>query len=389
MPFDFSFFPIYRVLGKEPSIMPGVIKFDVPVNAARGREQDRLLVYLALTGNATITESEYQLLTKNVAKVFYQTPRAVTSALRAAADSLNTKLIERNMKTSGKGEYALAWLILFALRENFCIFSVCGPMHVYKIGESDQNHFFEPSISGKGLGSSQNLNIHYAQTELSVGDLMLFCGRLPNEWETVLNKKKLPKFISKNYLTSLTHADLNAVLISIHNKELLDDNPFQRNNYDKSNISVQNIPRAKKESLKLFLCHASADKPTVRELYKRLSKEEWIEPWLDEEKLKLGQHWAVAIEQALDESDAVIIFLSRNSVKKEGFVQRELNHAWDISLEKPRDIIFLIPFRLDDCEVPRHLRSRQWGDYFGEEKEETYQRLLISLRERYQQKFDT
>jgi len=138
--------------------------------------------------------------------------------------------------------------------------------------------------------------------------------------------------------------------------------------------------------LHVFLCHASQDKPVVRELYRRLKTEDWIDPWLDEEKLTLGQHWTTAIEDALHNADVVIIFLSHNSVRKEGFVQRELNYAWEISLEKPRDAIFLIPFRLDDCQIPRYLSSKQWGDYFGEEKENTYQVLLRSLKQRHLQK---
>jgi Tol biopolymer transport system component len=145
------------------------------------------------------------------------------------------------------------------------------------------------------------------------------------------------------------------------------------------------MPEAKR-SIRVFLCHASQDKPAVRELYQRLKKEGWIDPWLDEEKLTLGQHWTSAIEDALDAADVVVIFLSQNSVQKEGFVQRELNYAWEISLEKPRNVIFLIPFRLDNCEVPRYLRSRQWGDYFEDEKERTYQTLLRSLKERHDQK---
>ena len=138
--------------------------------------------------------------------------------------------------------------------------------------------------------------------------------------------------------------------------------------------------------LRVFLCHASQDKPAVRELYKRLKTEDWIDPWLDEEKLSFGQYWTTAIEDALSEADVVIIFLSKNSVQKEGFVQRELNYAWELSLEKPRNVIFLIPFRLDDCQIPRYLGSRQWGDYFGEKKESTYQTLLRSLKQRHQQK---
>ncbi len=137
--------------------------------------------------------------------------------------------------------------------------------------------------------------------------------------------------------------------------------------------------------LRVFLCHASQDKPAVRELYQRLKSEDWIDPWLDEEKLSIGRRWTTGIEDAISDADVVLIFLSRNSVQKEGFVQRELNYAWELSLEKPRETVFLIPFRLDDCIVPRFLRSRHWGDYFGEKRSSTYQVLLRSLRQRHQQ----
>jgi hypothetical protein len=138
--------------------------------------------------------------------------------------------------------------------------------------------------------------------------------------------------------------------------------------------------------LRVFLCHASQDKPAVRRLYDALKAEDWIDPWLDEEKISFGQHWTTVIEDALDAADIVLIFLSHNSVQKEGFIQRELNYAWELSLEKPHGVIFLIPFRLDNCDVPRFLRSRQWGDYFGDKQESTYQILLRSLKQRYEQK---
>jgi pimeloyl-ACP methyl ester carboxylesterase len=138
--------------------------------------------------------------------------------------------------------------------------------------------------------------------------------------------------------------------------------------------------------LSVFLCHASQDKPVVRELSQQLKREDWIDPWLDEEKLSPGQAWTSTIEEAIDSADSVIIFLSENSVNKEGFVQRELKRAWKRSTEKPENVIFLIPFRLDDCAVPRRLRSRHWGDYFGANKEKTYESLLVSLKQRHEQK---
>jgi len=141
-----------------------------------------------------------------------------------------------------------------------------------------------------------------------------------------------------------------------------------------------------KRLLKVFLCHASQDKPIARELYQRLNSEGWIDTWLDEKKLLPGQDWRLNIEEAVETSDIVIICISSNSVSKEGFIQKELRYAREISLEKLEGSIFLIPLRIDECDIPRGVRFYQWADYFGEKKDETYNALLESLRLRYNQK---
>jgi formylglycine-generating enzyme required for sulfatase activity len=146
------------------------------------------------------------------------------------------------------------------------------------------------------------------------------------------------------------------------------------------------MPEEPKRPLKVFLCHASQDKPVVRELSRRLASEGWVDPWVDEKKLLPGHDWRTIIEEAVETSDIVIICLSSNSVTKEGFVQKELRYAREIAFEKPDETIFLIPLRLDDCTVPRGLRFYQWADYFGEKKEETYDALLESLKLRHEQK---
>jgi hypothetical protein len=133
--------------------------------------------------------------------------------------------------------------------------------------------------------------------------------------------------------------------------------------------------------LRVFLCHASQDKPVVRELYQRLLAEGWIDPWLDEEKLLPGQDWDMEIEKGAEVADAVIVFLSSNSVTKEGYVQRELKYILKIALEKPDETIFIIPIRLNDCTVPRRLQSLQHVDYFPTSRRSwAYQRILKSLK---------
>lgn len=135
--------------------------------------------------------------------------------------------------------------------------------------------------------------------------------------------------------------------------------------------------------LGVFLCHASQDKPAVRELYKRLKSEGWIDPWLDEENLYPGQDWDLEIEKAVEAADAVIVFLSNNSVTKEGYVQRELRFVLRIADFKPEGTVFVIPVRLEDCPLPHRLSMWQYVDYFPEDhKDWAYQRLLGSLKAR-------
>ena len=136
-----------------------------------------------------------------------------------------------------------------------------------------------------------------------------------------------------------------------------------------------------KRKLRVFLCHASQDKPVVRDLYKKLSAETWVDPWLDEERLLPGQNWNLEIEKAVESSDAVIVCVSTVSVAKEGYIQRELRQVLDIALQKLDGAIFVIPVRLDECEAPRQLRDRQFLDYFPESRRTAaFDKLKASLK---------
>jgi formylglycine-generating enzyme required for sulfatase activity len=135
--------------------------------------------------------------------------------------------------------------------------------------------------------------------------------------------------------------------------------------------------------LRVFLCHSSKDKSAVRELYKKLRAEPWIDPWLDEEKLLPGQDWHMEIEKAVEATDVVVVLLSNQSVSQEGFVQRELKLALDMADEKPEGTIFITPLRLDDCPAPRRLRGWHYVDYFPvDHKNWAVERLIAGLKTR-------
>jgi hypothetical protein len=115
---------------------------------------------------------------------------------------------------------------------------------------------------------------------------------------------------------------------------------------------------------RIFLCHASEDKTQVREVYHRLRAIEGFEPWLDEEDLLPGQEWAWEIPRALQTSDFILVFFSRASVAKRGYVQREMKLALDAWQEIPEGTIHTIPVRIDECEVPESFRRYHWANLF-------------------------
>lgn len=140
--------------------------------------------------------------------------------------------------------------------------------------------------------------------------------------------------------------------------------------------------RESKQSLNVFLCHSSGDKPKVWELYHRLRKD-GVDPWLDKANLLPGQCWRDEIPKAVEKSDVVIVCLSKKSITKAGYYQKEIKWALDEADKKPEGTIFLIPLKFEECEVPSRLEQWQWVDYFDEGG---YELLKLSLRRCAQEK---
>src|SRR5205085_10692836 len=117
--------------------------------------------------------------------------------------------------------------------------------------------------------------------------------------------------------------------------------------------------------LRLFLCHSSKDREAVRSLYLRL-RSAGIAAWLDKEDLLPGQDWHLEIKKAINNADVVLVCLSCDSVSKSGFVQKEIKYALDVADQQPEGEIFIIPIKLEECNVPSQLSRWQWVDMVDE-----------------------
>jgi len=131
--------------------------------------------------------------------------------------------------------------------------------------------------------------------------------------------------------------------------------------------------------LKVFLCHAHADRDPVRGLYARLTQD-GVDAWFDKAKLLPGQDWELEIRKAVREADVVVVCLSKQ-FNQAGFRQKEVRLALDTAMEKTEGEIFIIPARLEECDNLESLRKWHWVDLFEDDGYETLKSALLRRAE--------
>lgn len=115
---------------------------------------------------------------------------------------------------------------------------------------------------------------------------------------------------------------------------------------------------------RVFLAYAAEDAAKVERLYEALAVK-GFEPWMDRRKLLPGQNWPRAIERAIRNSDFFVPCFSSLSGEKRGRFHAELRYALDCALNQPLDGVYIVPVRLEECQVPRQIQDQlQYVDLF-------------------------
>ena len=128
---------------------------------------------------------------------------------------------------------------------------------------------------------------------------------------------------------------------------------------------------------KVFISYAREDLETAKKLFRDLQTA-GFEPWLDDEDLLAGQNWRETITREIRKTDYALILMSNRSVVKRGFVQVEQIRALEVLETLPPQDIFLIPVRLEDCEIPDRLGQGNWVDLFSD-YEAGLSKVIVSL----------
>jgi len=145
----------------------------------------------------------------------------------------------------------------------------------------------------------------------------------------------------------------------------------------KSNLEnlVEEIEKSMLKSI--FLCHASTDKPKVREIANQLTLK-GSKVWLDEAEILVGDSILGKIEDGINNSDYLGIILSPDSVKSI-WVKKEVEAA--LTQEINGKAVKVIPILLVDCDIPIFLKPKKYADFRTKEScEQSIQDLVKRLR---------
>lgn len=113
--------------------------------------------------------------------------------------------------------------------------------------------------------------------------------------------------------------------------------------------------------VRVFVCHASEDKPVARELAPRLSSH-GAEVGLDEWEICVGDSIVEKINTGLESASHLAILLSANSVNKP-WVTREISAA--LMRQLATASVTTLPIRLDNCTIPAILSDIKYADCRG------------------------
>jgi hypothetical protein len=114
----------------------------------------------------------------------------------------------------------------------------------------------------------------------------------------------------------------------------------------------------------VFISYAREDSAEAQRLYRDL-KNAGAKPWMDKEEIRAGENWKLAISKAIKNNRFFVPLFSSKSVTKVGYVNRELRYALEALDNYPEKDIYIIPVRLDNCEIPfEKLENRDYADLF-------------------------
>ena len=109
----------------------------------------------------------------------------------------------------------------------------------------------------------------------------------------------------------------------------------------------------------VFISYSHSDEEFVDKFAAHLVKQNthvWVDTW----NLNVGDSILTKVQEAIEESSALLVVLSKASVESE-WCKKELNSGLMRELEEKKVIV--LPVLIEDCKIPLFLREKMYADF--------------------------
>jgi hypothetical protein len=135
---------------------------------------------------------------------------------------------------------------------------------------------------------------------------------------------------------------------------------------------------------RVFISYASEDADQARRLWDGLDRA-GFETWLDKVRLEGGDRWDPTIEQAIDQSDYVLVLQSRALVAKvDSYVNKEIDRARERARRVAPPFKCIVPLEIEPGARRQDLQPYQSERLGPERYEDDLQRLVSLITRDYQ-----
>ncbi len=193
----------------------------------------------------------------------------------------------------------------------------------------------------------QQIEYHFSKSEIKE-----ICFELNLNLDTFSNKENTKTSIIIDLISYLERHNKTPDLINVCKK-------LRPNfNWDASLQENNTKPHKKSadQKMKIVLCCGEGDEAPTRKLYYRLISD-GFQPWMNTESLVGGENLELNFLRQIEECNAILFCVSKESIQKEGFLNKAMHFAYERAKEFPEGKIYIVPVKLNECKLPYTLKN--------------------------------
>ncbi len=179
---DLHLYPLHIKNSSEQTYLPGLHFVLSPRFAVRARQGDILLMLLSSSGEQFIPNDRISSILDLGAKSYFRSSGTITAGIRSCVEEINQAILTYNLQESVGNKQQSCLLNISIVHDERVYIGHSGYTHSFVLSKNDTEHFFDPELSGRGLGLSRSATVRFFLSELHENEYVLFSPEPLSTW---------------------------------------------------------------------------------------------------------------------------------------------------------------------------------------------------------------